>query len=218
MKYHVSFDIDFLKNPYTGKFIVIEGVDGSGKSTQVELVGKQLEEKGLKVHITKEPTDTPTGKLLREALSGKLKLPPVALQYLFNADRAVHQLEIEEYLKKGYVVITDRYFWSSVAYGISDIAGVKQADWCLTVFSILSFYNQFLKPDFSFYLKIDPKIAAKRLEKSQKKLEIYDHLSKLLKIEKGYNYLLQKFPKEFIIIDGEKTEKEITEEIVEKII
>lgn len=218
MKYHVSFDIDFLKNPYTGKFIVIEGVDGSGKSTQVKLIGKQLEEKGLKVHITKEPTDTPTGKLLREALSGKLKLPPVALQYLFNADRAVHQLEIQEYLKKGYAVIADRYFWSSVAYGISDLAVVRQADWCLTVFSILSFYNQFLKPDFSFYLKIDAKIAAKRLEKSQKKLEIYDHLNKLLKIEKGYNYLLQKFPKEFIIIDGEKTEKEITEEIVEKII
>lgn len=220
MKYNVNFDIEFKANPYSGKFIAIEGIDGSGKTTQAQILCKKLGEKGIAANCTKEPTDEPTGKMIRQVLSGALQMPPVALQYLFNADRAVHQEQFMESLEKGEYIITDRYFWSSVAYAIADLSADRQVseidDYYLTVFSLLSFYNRFLIPDVTFYLRVNPKTGTNRIEGTGKKREIYDHEEKLIKIQKGYEFLLQKFPEKFVIIDAEKSIEEVSEEIFEK--
>src|SRR5688572_26243247 len=90
----VEFEIAFLKNKYPGKFIVFEGNEASGKTTHTKDLVKKLVEKGLKVWSTKEPTDSVIGKLIRQILSRDVKANPQALQYLFAADRALHQEEI----------------------------------------------------------------------------------------------------------------------------
>ncbi len=222
MKYNVNFDIEFKENSYPGKLIAIEGIDGSGKTTQAQLLCKKLGEKGIAASCTKEPTDEPTGKMIRQVLAGDLSMPPVALQYLFNADRAVHQEQFIKSLEKGEYIITDRYFWSSVAYAIADLPAGRHGlteidDYYLTVFSLLSFYNRFLIPDITFYLRVNPKTGTNRIEETGKKREIYDHEEKLVKIQKGYEFLLEKFPEKFVIIDAEKSIEEVSAEIEKQV-
>lgn len=212
MKHHIEFDLEFRIHKYPGKLIAIEGIDGSGKTTQVKRIAKELEKKGYKTFATKEPTDYPTGKFIRKVLSGELKVPPISLQYLYGADRAVHQEEIIGYLEKGYIVITDRYFWSSVAYGMSDMKKVD--DWFLVSFSMLSFYNQFIVPDATALLIVDPEEGERRIAKEKKKREIYEHKEKLVKVEKGYNYLLKKFPEEFMAVDGSSEVNKVTSDLM----
>ncbi|MCL4354555.1 dTMP kinase [Patescibacteria group bacterium] len=216
MKHHVSFDIEFKKNKLPGKLIAIEGIDGSGKTTQAQLVVDLLKKQGYKAIYTKEPTDEPIGKFIREQiLSGKVKVPPISIQYMFSADRAVHQVELEEYLKKGYIIITDRYFWSAIAYGISDLKG--KADYYLSALSILSFYHRFLTPDYTFFLNIRAKEAAKRIGTSEKHKEIYDDATKLVKIKKAYDLLIKRFSKEFVLISAEQSIENVSEDILKKI-
>src|SRR5207253_2723229 len=115
MKYHVSFDIDFRRNIYPGKLIALEGIDGSGKTTQVERIAQILRQKDKKIFLTTNPTDGVIGRMIRDALNGKIKLSPVSWQYLYSADRQMQQEEILPRLEKGETVITHRYFWSAVA-------------------------------------------------------------------------------------------------------
>lgn len=216
MKYKVSFSIDFKRNKHKGKFIALEGIDGSGKTLQTEKVVKELKKKGYKVISTKEPTDRVIGKFIKnDILTGKVKLPPVAIQYLFSADRSDHQKEIEDYLKKGYIVVTDRYFWSAVCYGIADLDQI--ADYYLTVLSVLSPYNRFITSDATFFLDIPLKTALQRIGKSDKHNEIYDNEKKLKKIKKAYDFLMKRFPKEFIVVDGNKIVDEVTLDLVKRI-
>jgi len=217
--YHIKFDLEFRKNPYRGKFIVIEGIDGSGKTTQSKRLVKFLQKKGIKSIYTKEPTDEITGKLIRKILSGKLALPPVAFQYLFAADRAVHQIELSNYLKKGITVVSDRYFWSSAVYGMVDRGTSKENDRerLLVALSILSMYYRFLLPDYTFYLKVATQEAVRRIDKKAGELEIYEKREKLEKIRQGYEWLASKFSKEIIVVEGERSVDEVTRKIVASI-
>ncbi len=223
MKYHVEFDLELKKNPYPGKLIVIEGIDGSGKTTQAQKITETLNRKGIKSILTKEPTDEVTGKLIRQILSGQTNLPQIAFQYLFSADRAVHQEQIENYLQKGITVVSDRYFWSSVVYGMVD----KEMDFgngngerknLLVALSILSMYHQFLLPDFSFALKVSVATAIERIKRKDRHIEIYEKENKLEKLAIGYDWLIKQFAEEIMVIDGEKRVEEVTREITGKII
>ena len=101
-----------LKNPYSGKLIVFEGLDGSGKSTQAELLFSFLKSKGKKVHLTSEPTRYLIGGLIKSWVTHDWQSTPECLQLLFAADRAHHlDKEIIPLLKKGITVISDRYFF-----------------------------------------------------------------------------------------------------------
>lgn len=223
MKYHVEFDIDFKRNPYKGLYIVFEGVDGSGKTTQAKILAAYLKEKKSKVVLTKEPTENPPlGILIHDFIKGKIKFPPVALQYLFAADREIHQKElVEPSLQKGKIVVSDRYFWSSVAYGILDkmenTEEFNDGEILLVSQSILSIYHQFIVPDITFYIKVSENTAIKRLSGMSKKKEYYETKEKLKKIKEGYDWLAEKFPEEVTVIDGEKSVKEVTEQIIKKL-
>lgn len=222
MKYRIEFDLELKKNPYSGKLIVIEGIDGSGKSTQAQKVTEALNRKGIKSILTKEPTDEVTGKLIGQILSGETDIPSVAFQYLFSADRAVHQEQIEDYLKSGITVVSDRYFWSSVVYGMVD----KGMDFkkengdrenLLVALSILSMYHQFLLPDFSFALKVSVATAIERIKRKDTYIEIYEKENKLKELKTGYDWLVGKFEKEITVLNGEKSVEEVTQEIVKKL-
>ncbi len=221
MNYHVKFDLDFKRNPYPGKFIVFEGIEASGKTTQTKKVAELLS-KTEKIFATKNPTDGEIGAFIRkEILTGNKKhIPPVSYQYLFAADRVIQQYQIIEKLKQGITVVCDRYFWSAVAYGIADREGTDYENWeevSVVALSLLSMYHQFLLPDLSIYLDVSLEESARRISNSAKHTEIYDNHLMNIKIKKGYDWLFEKFPNEIKILDAAKPEDEITEEILKLI-
>ncbi len=220
MEYHVEFDIDLKRNPYPGKLVVLEGIDGSGKTTQAHKIVEVLSRKGIKAVFTKEPTNGVLGRMLQDVLSGKLRLPPVSLQYLFAADRAVHQEEIKKYLEKGITVISDRYLWSALVYGMLDVDALdnkNDRERLMTAYSILSMYHQFIVPDFTFYLSVSVKVAMARIAQKTQKIEIYEKVEKIEKLKKGYDWLAGKFAKEITVVDGEGEVGEVTGRIISKI-
>jgi dTMP kinase len=219
MRYHVEFDIDFKRNKSDGLFIAIEGNEGAGKTTQVKLLCDELRKK-YKVYKTKNPTDSEIGVLIRKVLAGQVNVPPVSFQYLFSSDRQVHQVNVLKHLKKGEIVVTDRYFWSALVYGIvdrEDLDFEKSGNLLLTSLSILSMYHQFIVPDLTIYLEVPVETALERINKTRKSLEIYENKEKLMKIQKGYKWLLNKFPNEITRIDGSKSVSEVTKQTLDKI-
>ena len=220
MNYHIEFDIDFKRNPYKGAYIALEGIDGSGKTTQVEKVFEHFHNAGREVIRTREPRRDHgiIGKLIQEILVGKAKVPSTAFQYLFTADRVMHFEEIiQPALAAGKIVLTDRCFWSAIPYGIMDRGGSydeNTAQYIMVAQSILSMYHQFTVPDYTFYLDIPLGEAMRRLDNSASQREIYEDRAKLKKTIGGYNWLLKEFPKEFILIDATKDVETVTEEII----
>jgi dTMP kinase len=220
MKYHVEFDIDFRRNPYKGLYIALEGIDGSGKTTQAEGITNYFKQQGREVVRTREPRkkDGMIAELVQKILHGKTKIPPVAFQYLFTADREIHHEELViPALKAGKVVITDRCFWSAIPYGLLDRRSEldeNTIEYMLAAQSILSMYHQFIAPDYTFYLDISLDTAMKRIDKANEEKEIYEERGKLERIIKGYQWLLKEFPKEFTVIDATRGVGEVTTEIV----
>lgn len=220
MKYHISFDIDFKRNDYPGCFIALEGIDGSGKSTQAQLLKEELERRGRKVTV-KNPFEGEIGAFVRTILAGEKKVSPIALQYLISANRADQQVGLVEELREGNDVIIDRYFWSAVAYAILDHPAADKEDteqWLLVGQSILSHYHRFILPDVSFFLDISSRVATQRLDEMDKQKEIYEEETKIKKIEEIYKWLVGKFPKEFVTINGEQSIDAVTEDLMQYIL
>lgn len=223
MLYPVNFEIELLRNPYKGLYIALEGIDGSGKTTQAKLLEGYFKSQGREVITTREPRkEGLIGELVHKVLTGKEKFPPVAIQYLFSADRSAHHQELVlPSLKEGKVVITDRCFWSAIVYGILDRTGgkydKKDADLLLVTQSILSMYHQFTVPDFTFYLKISVDESTKRLKQKKEAKEIYEKEELIAKVFTGYEYLIDRFPNEITQLDGEGSIEEVTKRMIDVI-
>lgn len=166
-----------------GIFIVFEGIDGSGKSTQIELLKKALTERGRQVCVTAEPTDSVSGRLLREALSGASHRSPCELAALFLLDRIYHNVNdecgIEKLLNEGYDVVCDRYYYSSLAYQGSE----TDAAW---VKSINLDCPEIRKPDVCIFLDLDPDTSLSRIGGRGGVTEIYEEKGKLERIRQKY--------------------------------
>jgi dTMP kinase len=217
MNYHIEFDLDFKRNPYKGKFIVLEGVDAAGKTTHVRDLAANLRKYGEEVFLTKNPTDGEIGQFIRRVLIGKTKIPRVSFQFLFSADRNAQQADIIKHLKLGKTVISDRYFWSAIAYGLTDREDVeidRAGQVLLYSQSVLAAFDQHILPDMTIFLDIPVAIAVNRLKKMDKVKELYEDEDKLAKIYKAYMWLIKRFPQEFTRIDGTKPEKEVSEEVL----
>ena len=196
-----------IRNPYSGKFIVIEGLDGSGQSTQAETLKVFLSEEGKEVVLTKEPTaDSDAGKKIKEILREKNIISSWELQKLFVQDRKEHLSNlIMPSLKKGTIVISDRYFFSTFAYGVSD---------GLNLDKLIEMNNDFLLPDLTFILKVSPEVCMERIEERGKGTELFEKREKLEKVWQTYEILPNKF-KNVYMIDGEKTKGEVFSRIKE---
>jgi len=193
------------KNSYPGKFIVIEGLDGSGQSTQAELLRDFLAKKGYNVVLTKEPTrDSEAGRKIREILNKKSGILLEELQKLFAQDRKEH-LEnlVNPALKEGKIVISDRYFFSSFAYGAS--SGIS-LDWLTKI------NDNFLMPDLTFTLRVSPEVCMERIKKRGKDRTFFEEREKLEKVWQTYRLLPDRF-ENIYIIDGEKTIEEVFSQI-----
>jgi len=223
MKYHISFDLELLKNQYPGKYFSLEGIDGSGKSTQLHLVAEKLRKDGLSVTLTSEPkTGTVVEKIIREVLSGKEKMPSAAFQYLYSADRVINQETIvKPALSKGDIVLSHRSFWSVIPYGVMDRGlenyNEEDTEILMVAQGLLSMYHQFVCPDITFYLDVSVDTAMKRLKGMDKTKDIYEKKDKLLQIARGYEWEMQRFPEQFVRFNGEKSEEEIAKEIFDYI-
>lgn len=220
MRYHLTLQTDLKRNPYKGKYFAFEGLDGSGKSTQVEAVKAYLEKKGKTVVITSEPQSSGViQEIIRGALSSKLSIPGRAFQSLYSADRAInHAAIVEPELKKGNIVLTHRSNWSTIPYGIIDLGDGYSFTkaWPIAVANgLFSSYHQFLTPDITFYLKVSADTAVERLSHMSKKKEIYEKREKLRKIAQGYEREIKEFPKEFTVIDGSQSEEKVTKDIID---
>lgn len=117
MKYHIEFDIELRENPYKGAYIAFEGVDGSGKTTQLEILKDYLLKKGKSVVVTSEPRKEGSlvGRLIHQILQSKIRVPSQSLQYLYTAERIInHKNVVEPSLRDGKIVLSHRSLWSNV--------------------------------------------------------------------------------------------------------
>jgi dTMP kinase len=183
-------------------FIVLDGIDGSGTTTHSKLLKGFLEAKGFKVYLTHEPSNSEIGLLIRKYLKNK-NIPPITDALLFAADRNLHyHNEIEEKLKQGYIVISDRYIESSIIYQSlqSDLITIE---WVKNI-------NKFVGlPDLTIILDIDPKISLSR--KTQQSLEKFEDTTFLDKVRALY--LNRAKQENYFIIDS----NDIIEMVQEKI-
>ena len=196
---------DKFLNKKEAKFIVFEGLDGSGQSTQSNLLKNFLIKKKIKVILTKEPTSvSQAGKKIKAILSEKIKIDPKKLQKLFAEDRKWH-LEniIIPSLKKNKWVISDRYFFSSFAYGASEGIDLR---WLIKI------NKNFLFPDLTFILKVKPQICILRIEKRGAEKTFFEKKEKLEKVFSIYKTFPNKF-RNIVLINGEKKKQEVFKDI-----
>lgn len=165
-----------------GRFIVIEGIDGAGKTTQIELLAERLRAEGRTVHVTAEPTASVSGGLLRDALGGISNRTACEMAALFVLDRIFHNVNpngINAMLEKGIDVICDRYYYSSLAYQGSqtDFEWVKNMNLGCPEIRI---------PDICIFLDLAPEESLKRISKGRTTTELYEKLDTLESVRKRF--------------------------------
>jgi len=175
-------------------FIVLEGIDGCGKSTQAKLLYNWLS-KDHDAILTKEPTGNRIGEFIREILSGRISVDPKTLALLFTADRYEHlEKEILPALNSNKIVVCERYYFSTIAYQMAQ--GLDRG-WIENL-------NKFaLKPDAALFIDVHPEIAVKRTKTG----EIFETLEFLKEIYKNYSGF------DLIRIDGNRGVSEVFEDI-----
>ena len=195
-----------------GKFIVIEGLDGSGKTTQIRLLAARLKAMGRSVAETAEPTASATGGLIRDALSGFTPRTGTEIAALFMADRVAHNVNpvngINVMLAQGRDVICDRYYYSSLAYqGV-----VSDPDW---VFHINVDCPEIRKPDLCVFLDLDDEACIRRMERGRSYREIYENENTLIAVRKRYFDAFRRLEgrDDIRIVNADRTAEEVAEDI-----
>ena len=188
-----------------GIFIVIEGLDGSGKTTQATLLAKKLE-KNYKALLTAEPSRGKIGTFIREScLYEDKRLPTEAEALLFAADRIEHMhKEVKPALDEEKLVICDRYIYSSLAYQGS--AGLS-LEWIKTINA------RALQPDFSIFIDVSPERVIERL---QRKKSVMETLETQQKVREVYLKFVEKG--ELVRIDGDKPKDVVAENLYAKVL
>lgn len=198
-----------IKNNYPGKFIVIEGLDGSGKSAQIDLVVNYLKENGKEVIVTKEPTtESESGRKIKQALKKEIIVEPLELQKLYVQDRKEHlENKVIPALKEGKFVVSSRYAFSTFAYGYSD---------GLDVDSLIKMNNEFLLPDLTIIVDVSPESCMQRIESRGELKELFEQAQKLVKVNEIYQKLPEMF-ENIVMINGERPVAEVFEDLKKSI-
>jgi dTMP kinase len=187
-----------------GKFMVFEGIDGAGLTTQAELLEKYLKNKKYEVVLTKEPTNNLIGGIIRAALKKEWITSNRTLQLLFSADRAHHlEKEIIPALENGKIVISDRYFISTIAYGMIEL----EKDW------LKALNSKFLLPDIIFIIDVPVEVSIERIKASRFGFELFEEKKKLEKIRNNFLELSKEY-KNCFVINGNRSIEEVHKEIV----
>lgn len=189
-----------------GCFIAIEGLDGSGGTTQAQKLCS-----ALGAHATAEPSDGPVGQLIRQALRNEVSIGDGVLPLLFAADRTDHLVrEIEPLLAQGRIVVSDRYYASSLAYQslvapLGDVARINE---------------HFRAPDVTIFLDLSPESCIERISARGEQRERFEHIERLLEISAAYGAalaLLASRGEHIVHVDASASEEEVHTRVMEAI-
>lgn len=190
------------------KFVVFEGIDGAGTSTQIEMLKKNPLAKNF--FFTAEPSEGATGLFLREILAGKAEVSPETAAYLFAADRAEHlwgKGGISEQVESGKIVVCDRYIFSSLAY---------QGTTCGEILP-KTINSPFPLPEILFFFKISAEDSMARIEKRGEKREIYEKREMLAKTAERYRKVISEYKSQnemkIVELDASLPREKIAEQI-----
>jgi dTMP kinase len=189
-------------------FVTFEGLDGSGKSTQAELLRARLEADGLEVVATREPGGTELGERIRDLVLHGGHVTPWAEALLYAASRAQHVEDvIRPALERGASVVCDRYLDSSVAYqGVGRGLGLER----VLDLNLLAVGG--LLPDRTFLLELPPGEVHARLAGEHDRLERED-AGFHARAAQAYLVLAARFPERIVVLDGMRPAEELAEEV-----
>jgi dTMP kinase len=174
-----------------GRFIVFEGLDGAGTTTQARLLAETLRGRGRTLYLAHQPSEGPVGLLVRQVLAGRAATPQAdgrlrevderVMALLFAADRLDHlQAQIEPRLARGEDVILDRYVLSSLAYQGTSVSH-----------DFIQAANRYArKPDLTLFLYVPASVALERVRHRGAKLERYENPQQMQQIEREYHRLV----------------------------
>jgi dTMP kinase len=197
-----------------GKLIALEGLDGSGQTTQSALLVKWLMQEGYRARHTKEPTDGPAGSILRLVLGRRMQVDKKTLAMLFLADRIDHQHRPRGGLlqllgEPRSVVVSDRYYLSSFAYQVLE-PGID-IEWLHDI------HRYCLSPALTVYIDVSPRICIERIARNRGlRFELFEAESQLVRIRENYRraieYLRER-GENVQVIDGEGTPRQVAARI-----
>lgn len=186
-----------------GKFVCVEGLDGSGKSTQIRLLAGWLRRMGREVVVTEEPTGGPIGRILKLALRGTLKLPVAAEALLFAADRLQHvEQVIAPAVGSGKIVVSDRYTASSLAY---------QSARGLPLRWVMKINEMAPEPDLTILIDVPAEVSAQRINRSRRLDEFERNLELQRKVRQAYLDIVKVCKMK--VIDGNRPIEKVQEDI-----
>lgn len=201
-----------MGNMQKGKLIVLEGIDGSGKSTQARLLADRMRKEGIPFYVTMEPTDSPIGSMIRQVLTGRMQADPRVIAALFVADRLDHLLNevngIAGMAEKGTCVIMDRYYFSSYAYQSVDVP----LDWLIQANTLSS---GILRPAVNLFIDVSPDVAMERIEQNRFAKELFEERDRLAQVRGNYLEAFDKLKstERVAVIDGNRSVEAVAQDI-----
>lgn len=192
-----------------GRFIVFEGIDGSGKSTVARRVAAHLQSEGVEVHLTQEPTETAAGLAVRAAIEEHAD--PISTTFLFVADRIQHQAELEARLAGGETVVCDRYLHSTLAYQSVTLkdAVTSPMEWLQDLHEHVA-----LRPDVVVLLDLPVDVAVSRVA-SRGASDPFEKEAFLKQVRQAYLALAEADPDLFLVVDATGSEDAVFESALE---
>jgi dTMP kinase len=193
------------------KLIAFEGIDGSGKSTQIRLLAEYIKTSGQQVFTTFEPTDHYIGKIIRDIFSHRREATQETIAGLFVADRLEHLLNPDFGMLRQLEtrhVLTDRYYFSSYAYH-----GVHvDMDWVIASNSLAVSRG---KADLHIFIDVDPELSLQRIHQNRENIEMYETLDNLIKVRNQYLLAFEKnrLTENIVFVDGNQPPEKVAEEI-----
>lgn len=193
-------------------FIAFEGIDGSGKSTQVKLLSDKLKKEGFNIYTTFEPTDSPIGSVIKNIFRHRIEADHRTIAGLYVADRLDHLLNstngILKKMDEGYTVITDRYYFSSYAYQGTHMP----MDWVIHANSLSA---GLLRPDLTIFIDVPPEVCMQRLSEGRDMIQLYESLENLHNVRSKYFEAFDKLKNEekIFIVDGNRSLDDISNDV-----
>ena len=199
-----------------GNFIAFEGIDGSGKSTQIGLLAERLKKEGVCCYTTMEPTNAPVGSLVRQVMTGRIRMDNKAIAALFAADRLDHLLNevdgIASKIEEGTTVLTDRYYFSSYAYHSVDVP----MEWVIRANEQSALI---LRPTVNLFIDVDPDTALERIARNRFHQKKKKKKSRLVEVRENYKkaFDLLAGEEKYTVIDGNQSREAIADNIWEAV-
>lgn len=195
-----------------GIFIAFEGIDGSGKSTQIRLLADCLRKMEVAFYTTMEPTDSPIGSMIHQIMTGRMHADPKVIAALFTADRLDHLLNevngIARRIDEGTTVIMDRYYLSSYAYQSVDLP----LEWLIHANEPA---KEIMRPDVNIFIDIEPELAMERILGNRFQKELFEEQSRLERVRRNYLDVFDRLQGEeqVVVIDGNRSQEAVAEDI-----